>query len=107
MVTNLLGVGLNILLDPIFIYYFQMGIKGAALATVIVQGVICVWGVSFFFAFYRKIILLIPLIFILPEMFPSYAVYAIVLAELISDIVTTLTNTIYFNYFFIKKKLPI
>lgn len=107
MVTNLLGAGLNILLDPIFIYYFQMGIKGVALATVIVQGVICVWGVLFFFAFYRKIILLIPLIFILPEMFPSYAVYAIVLAELISDIVTTLTNTIYFNYFFIKKKLPI
>lgn len=62
---------------------------------------------SFFFAFYRKIILLIPLIFILPYIFPQNAVFAVVLAEPISDILTTFTNTIYFRYFFIKKKLPI
>lgn len=283
MVTNLLGAGINIILDPIFIYYFNMGIKGAALATVIAQGVTCIWVVSFFFskrtilhirreylipkwkvmkniltlgsspffmssteglltisfnqqllryggnmavssmtilssmwqfmllpvegvaagsqpivsynygaknyhrvretislaikltmfysvtgvalmelfphaftsiftndrelmilaskmlriyifgtfciganstfqqtynslgegkksfffAFYRKIILLIPLIFILPHMFSHYAVLAVVLAEPISDILTTFTNAIYFNCFFIKKKIPV
>ena len=39
MRNTLIGAGLNILLDPIFIYGFHMGITGAALATVISQGV--------------------------------------------------------------------
>ncbi|MFQ6861692.1 MAG: MATE family efflux transporter [Beduini sp.] len=58
---------------------------------------------SFFFAFYRKIILLIPLIFILPSLLPN-ALMAVILAEPISDIVTTFTNVIYFKTF-IKRKL--
>lgn len=62
---------------------------------------------SFFFAFYRKIILLIPLIFILPQIFVSNRVYAVVLAEPISDIITSVTNAVYFRYFFLKKKLPL
>ena len=59
---------------------------------------------AFFFAFYRKIIILIPLIFILP-MFIDNKVIAVVLAEPISDLVTMLTNGIYFKRF-IGKKLP-
>jgi len=35
MVVMMLGAGLNIILDPIFIFGFDMGIRGAALATVI------------------------------------------------------------------------
>ncbi|MDD8049221.1 MAG: MATE family efflux transporter [Thomasclavelia sp.] len=58
---------------------------------------------SFFFAFYRKIILLIPLIFILPLVLPN-SLIAVVLAEPISDLITTITNVNYFRYF-IKKKL--
>lgn len=58
---------------------------------------------SFFFAFYRKIILLIPLIYILPN-FISDGVIAVILAEPISDILTTLTNTIFFTRY-IKNKL--
>ncbi len=43
MVTVLIGALLNIILDPLFIVYFNMGVKGAALATVIAQGISCVW----------------------------------------------------------------
>lgn len=57
---------------------------------------------SFFFAFYRKIILLIPLIFILPEILP-FKMMAVILAEPISDFITTITNYLYFNHFIVHK----
>ena len=47
MVSVLIGAVLNIALDPLFIFGFQMGIKEAALATVISQGVSAVWVVCF------------------------------------------------------------
>lgn len=37
MITMIIGAGLNIILDPIFIFGFDMGVKGAAIATVIAQ----------------------------------------------------------------------
>ncbi len=37
MISMLLAAGMNIILDPIFIFVFNMGIKGAAIATVISQ----------------------------------------------------------------------
>lgn len=39
MTSMLMGAGLNVILEPIFIYTFQWGIKGSAIATVIAQGV--------------------------------------------------------------------
>ena len=39
MIAMLIGTGLNAVLDPIFIYTFNMGIEGAAIATVIAQAV--------------------------------------------------------------------
>lgn len=59
---------------------------------------------SFVFAFYRKIILLIPLIYILP-LFIENGVLAVILAEPVSDILTTLTNAVFFRKF-MKEKLP-
>lgn len=47
MLTVLIGAVLNIALDPLFIYALDMGVKGAALATIISQAVSCVWVVSF------------------------------------------------------------
>jgi putative MATE family efflux protein len=44
MTIMLIGAGMNIVLDPIFIFGFGMGVRGAALATVIAQ------SGSFFFA---------------------------------------------------------
>lgn len=49
MLTVLIGAVLNIALDPLFIFAFGMGVKGAALATIISQGVSAVWVVCFFF----------------------------------------------------------
>lgn len=47
MVTVLIGAVLNIILDPIFIFTFNMGVSGAALATIISQGVSCIWVIQF------------------------------------------------------------
>ena len=47
MISQIAGAVCNIVLDPIFIFGLNMGVRGAALATVISQGVSCVWVVSF------------------------------------------------------------
>lgn len=47
MLTVLIGAICNIILDPIFIYALDMGVQGAALATVISQAVSCIWVISF------------------------------------------------------------
>lgn len=47
MLSVLIGAVLNIILDPLFIFVFNMGVKGAALATIISQSVSAVWIVSF------------------------------------------------------------
>ncbi len=39
MITMLIGAIMNVILDPIFIFWFKMGIKGAAIATVISMAV--------------------------------------------------------------------
>lgn len=43
MMTVLLGAVANIILDPIFIFKFDMGVQGAALATIISQGLSALW----------------------------------------------------------------
>ena len=43
MMTTVIGAVINIVLDPIFIFLFKMGVAGAALATVISQAVSAVW----------------------------------------------------------------
>ncbi len=43
MGTNLIGGILNVILDPIFIFGFDMGAAGAALATILSQGVAAIW----------------------------------------------------------------
>ena len=47
MCSVLIGAVLNILLDPLFIFVFQMGVRGAALATILSQGVSACWVVGF------------------------------------------------------------
>lgn len=49
MYTILIGAVTNIILDPILIFGFNMGVKGAALATVISQMVSAIWVLKFFF----------------------------------------------------------
>lgn len=47
MMSVVIGAVINIILDPIFIFTFDMGVKGAALATIISQAVSCVWVLRF------------------------------------------------------------
>lgn len=47
MMTVIIGAVCNIVLDPIFIYGFHLGVRGAAMATVISQAVSCIWAISF------------------------------------------------------------
>lgn len=47
MATVCIGAVLNIILDPVFIFGFRMGVQGAALATVISQAVSAIWVLRF------------------------------------------------------------
>lgn len=47
MRTVLIGAIANILLDPLFLFAFGMGVRGAALATVLSQGLSCIWVLRF------------------------------------------------------------
>lgn len=49
MLSVLIGAVANIVLDPVFIFGFQMGVRGAALATIISQALSCIWVLSFLF----------------------------------------------------------
>lgn len=47
MLTSLFGAGVNIVLDPFFIFYLDMGVKGAATATIISQFLSSIWVLHF------------------------------------------------------------
>ena len=47
MVTVMLGAGANILLDPVFMFLLGMGVRGAALASVLSQGLSALWCMTF------------------------------------------------------------
>lgn len=68
MLTILLGAVVNIALDPLFIFVFHWGVKGAALATVISQCVSSVWAISFLRGKQAKIKLSIPSMRIQPAL---------------------------------------
>ena len=47
MATVIIGAILNLILDPLFIFVFQLGVKGAAIATVISQLISAIWVLRF------------------------------------------------------------
>ena len=49
MLSVVIGAAANIILDPVFIYGFGMGVRGAALATIISQGFSAAWVLAFLF----------------------------------------------------------
>lgn len=53
MLTVVIGAVINIVLDPIFIFGLNMGVKGAALATVISQAVSSIWIMRFLLGRYK------------------------------------------------------
>ncbi|MDD6213508.1 MAG: MATE family efflux transporter [Clostridiales bacterium] len=48
MLTVTIGAVCNIILDPIFIFVLDLGVQGAALATILSQAVSCLWILRFF-----------------------------------------------------------
>ena len=48
MLSMLIGAGINIILDPVFIFVFGMGVRGAAIATVISQITSAIWILYYF-----------------------------------------------------------
>lgn len=54
MLTMFLGAGTNIVLDPIFIYVFKMGMTGAALATILSQLISTIWVIQYFLGHHSK-----------------------------------------------------
>lgn len=46
--TQVIGCVINLILDPIFIFTFKMGIRGAAIATVLTQAIIFAWTLYYF-----------------------------------------------------------
>lgn len=48
MLTLLLGTMINVILDPIFIFVLDMGVKGAALATILSQIISFLWTIYYF-----------------------------------------------------------
>ena len=74
MLSVLIGAVLNIALDPVFIFAFGMGVKGAAAATVISQAASCTWVLVFLFS--KRAYLKIRLKYLKPEpkiIFPALA----------------------------------
>ena len=49
MLSVMIGAAANIILDPIFIFVFGMGVRGAALATILSQALSCTWVLTFLF----------------------------------------------------------
>lgn len=49
MITMFMGAGVNIILDPLFIYGLKMGMTGAALATILSQCISMAWILAYFF----------------------------------------------------------
>ncbi len=49
MLSIIIGAVINIILDPVFIFGLDMGVKGAALATIISQAISAVWVLAFLF----------------------------------------------------------
>jgi putative MATE family efflux protein len=65
MYTVIIGAITNIVLDPIFIFVFNLGVRGAALATVLSQFVSAIWVLSFLFG--KKSILKIRKEYLIPD----------------------------------------
>lgn len=95
MATVLIGAILNIILDPIFIFVFDMGVSGAALATIISQGVSAVWVLKFFLG--DKTLLKIKKEYLKPDMKIVLAIMALGVSPFIMYLTESLLQIAYNN----------
>lgn len=81
MISTLIGAVLNIALDPLFIFTFRMGVKGAALATVISQAISAVWVL--FVITNKKTALRLTMRYMKPEMKIILSIFALGVASFV------------------------
>lgn len=86
MLTVSIGAVLNLVLDPLFIFAFHMGIRGAATATILSQFVSAVWVLKFLTG--KKAILTLSL----ASMKPSFPIIRDITALGLSGFVMSITN---------------
>lgn len=100
MLTTLIGAVLNIALDPLFIFVFDMGVKGAAIATIISQGVSCLWVVLFLMG--KRTILKLRLSNIIPDIKILLPCFALGLAPFVmqasESVIAVCFNSSLFKY---------
>lgn len=88
MLTVLIGAVLNIILDPIFIFVLDLGVAGAALATILSQFVSALWALQFLVG--KKSIIKIRKAYLLPD----WKVLASICALGVSPFIMTSTESI-------------
>jgi putative MATE family efflux protein len=93
MMTVVIGAVLNILLDPLFIFKLGMGVRGAALATVISQAVSAVWVMLFLSG--RKTVLRIRKRYIKPDAKTVGAIMALGISPFIMQSTESLVNVVF------------
>ena len=100
MVSTLISAGANIILDPIFIFGFKMGVKGAAWATVLSMVLMFVWVFLYFVR--KRSIVELKLSFMKLEMKYVKAIVAIGMApfamQLAGSVVQAVLNTQLINF---------
>lgn len=100
MISIFISAGLNIILDPIFIFGLDMGVRGAALATIISQAVLCIWVLRHFRS--RKSVTRLSLPDIRPDAYIIRYIISIGFApfamNIASSIVTGVMNTLFIKY---------
>lgn len=88
MGTVVVGAAVNIVLDPVFIFAFDMGVEGAAIATVIAQGCSALWCLKFLMG--KKAILC----FRLKNMVLQWRIVKKILALGVTGFVMSATNSL-------------
>jgi putative MATE family efflux protein len=95
MIGMLLGGLLNIILDPIFIYFLKWGVEGAALATIISQFASCTW--MLYFTLSRKAVIRLKAAAFKPSFRIVYEIIGFGSAGFIMHIVMSLVQLLYNN----------
>jgi putative MATE family efflux protein len=99
MVSIFISTGLNIVLDPVFIFGFHMGVKGAAYATIISQFVLFVWVMFHFRG--RKSVVKLSLANIYPDIYIIKYIVSIGFAPFAMNVASSIVTAV-MNIQFIK-----
>lgn len=93
MCTVLIGAVLNIILDPVFIFAFGLGVRGAALATILSQLVSCIWVLKFLTS--AQSILRIKLSMMKPDMRQIFGIMALGVSPFIMQVTECMISVVF------------